>query len=142
MSVLPGQLVKSCRLTERSFIIALYLLSSASYSTSTMAWFATQLQKISLCYWYIYGLVIILFCALLGVTPAEIFLVFLPLSVSVGICLYTICGGPIVNLPSFKRCAEGQNQCERVISIDRPRTPVSESRPWKFDKDLEMNIIG
>jgi len=109
ISVIPEQIIRSCRLAERSFIIALYLLFSAIYSTSTIAWFATRLQKISLYRWYIYTLAIIIFWALLGVTHAELFLFFLPLSISIGICLYSICSRLFVIPPSDKRCGEDQD---------------------------------
>jgi len=114
ISVIPEQIIRSCRLAERSFIIALYLLFSAIYSTSTIAWFATRLQKISLYRWYIYTLAIIIFWALLGVTHAELFLFFLPLSISIGICLYSICSRLFVIPPSDKRCGEDQDWHEKI----------------------------
>ena len=96
-------------------------------------------------YWYFYIPLATVFWSLQGLTAAELFLAFLPLSVSIGICLYTICGGPITDPQTCKRYGKGQDRYERLASIAvlpirhacfrKPTLDVSH-------EDLERNVKG
>lgn len=141
MKMIPAQVVRSSRLVQQSSIIAVYLLSCALYSISTIAWFVLRLQKSSMYCWYIFGLAAAIFWTLLGVTPAELFLVFLPLSVSIAVCLQTICVGPIVNPPAGKICVEG-NCIGRLTSIAKGPIQAQYFRKPTLEhsnEDLERN---
>jgi hypothetical protein len=144
MSILPAQVAGSFRLVQQSSIIAIYLISCALYSISTIAWFIAMLRKSSMYYWYIFGLAATIFWTLLGITPVELFLVFLPLSVSIGICVQTICGGPLVN-PPCKVGVKCQNGSGKLALI--PVRPIQNRHSCKttleqYHKDLERNLKG
>jgi len=88
--MLPEQIIRLSRIILQSSIMAIFLFSCVLYTTATITWFAIRFQEPSVNYWYIFGLLTTIFWALLGVTPAELFLVFLPLSISIGICVQTV----------------------------------------------------
>jgi hypothetical protein len=139
------QVVRASHLVLSSLIPVSYLLASAIWSISTLGWIATRLRSPCLGQWYIYILLATTFWAFQGVTAAELFLAFLPLSVSIGVCLYTICGGPIVNPPTCKRCARGQDGYERPTSIAVPpiQDPYSRKSALEVSRqDLEIIVKG
>jgi hypothetical protein len=144
-SVIPPQAGTSSRYIHRSSIFTAYLLSCALYSASTIAWFVLRLKKASINYWYFFGLIATIFWALLGVTPTELFLAFLPLSVSIGICIHTISGESVANLMGCKDSAKGLGR--HIVGPALVPVRSLEYRPWKQtmgqdQQDLEQNLKG
>lgn len=137
------QVAKTSHLVPFDFILVSYLLTSAIWSISTVGWKITRLQSPWVGYGYLYILLGTAFWSLQGLTPAELFLAFLPLSVSIGICLYTICSGPVIDPPTCKRCATGQDRHEWLTStaLLPIRHPYFGKPPLDVShKDLEMNV--
>jgi hypothetical protein len=143
--MLPEQIYRSSRIIQQSSIMAICLFSCALYTTVTIAWFAIRLQKSSVNYWYILGLVTTIFWALLGVTPAELFLVFLPLSVSIGICIQTVWDRRFKNPSACRICVRGKGRHgKRFILPVRPTQHQYSYKPTLEPShvDLEMNLKG
>lgn len=145
MRAVPAQVVKASYLVPSGLILVSYFLMTGIWAVSSLGWIATHLRSPHLGYLYFYILLATTFWSLQGLNAGELFLAFLPLSVCIGICLYSICGGPIIDHPAYKRCVNGQNRYERLTSIAIP--PIQGPYPRKpaldaSHNDLERNVKG
>jgi hypothetical protein len=117
MRAIPAQVVKASHLVPQGLLLAAFIIASATFSLSTIAWFSTKVQKTSMHYWCIFGILITIFWALLGVTPSELFLAFLPVSISTNVCFYTFWARASGNPLSCKKLGKAEDQCDKSNSI-------------------------